>query len=70
MQMFSFCAIHRVIPPVPAAGPDLADDSMLFSVAAALHLQNGPITGQMPKIMTQKNPFVQINTEQPLIQVS
>lgn len=54
---------------IQGAGPDLSTENLLQSIAAALHLSNQPITGQhASKSALQKNPGVNINTEQPLIQ--
>lgn len=54
-----------------AAGPDLGTECLLQSIAAALHLSNQPLTGQgASRSALQKNPAVNINTEQPLVQVS
>ena len=52
------------------AGPDLSTENLLQSIAAALHLNNQPITGQSAaKSALQKNAAVAVNVEQPLIQV-
>ena len=52
------------------AGPDLSDENLLQSIAAALHLSSGPLTGQnASRAALQKNPGVSINTDQPLVQV-
>lgn len=54
---------------IQGVGPNMATESLLQSIAAALHVSNQPITGQnAPKAALQKNPSVSINTEQPLIQ--
>ena len=54
-----------------AAGPDLGTECLLQSIAAALHLSNQPLTGQgASRSAMQKNPAVNINTEQPLVQVN
>jgi hypothetical protein len=52
------------------AGPDLSTENLLQSIAAALHLNNQPITGQAAtKAALQKNAAVAVNVDQPLIQV-
>lgn len=54
---------------IQGAGPELSTQNMLQSIAAALHLNNQPITGQQAsRASLQKNPGVSINAEQPLIQ--
>lgn len=54
---------------IMGAGPDLTTESLLQSIAAALHLNNQPITGQAAsKVALQKNPGVAVNSDQPLIQ--
>ncbi|XP_076039829.1 methyl-CpG-binding domain protein 2 isoform X1 [Oratosquilla oratoria] len=51
-----------------AIGPSIADDTVLQSLATALHLVNGPIVGQTgPKQSLKDNPAVFLNPEQPLV---
>lgn len=51
-------------------GPSLSTENLLQSIAAALHLNNQPLTGQTgSKSALTKNPGVHLNTEQPLVQV-
>jgi methyl-CpG-binding domain protein 2 len=50
-------------------GPNVHDDTLLQSVATALHVSNQPITGQMGnRLALEKNPGVYINPDQPLVQ--
>lgn len=52
-------------------GPHIADETIVQSVATALHVSNQPITGQSTtKSSAEKNLGVYINPEQPLVQVS
>ncbi|KAK2188070.1 hypothetical protein NP493_145g04000 [Ridgeia piscesae] len=54
---------------IQGVGPGLSTENMLQSIAAALHNNTRPITGQnASKGLLQKNPAISINTEQPLIQ--
>ena len=63
--------LQNVIACVVGVGPGLSTENMLQSIAAALHNNTRPITGQnASKGLLQKNPAISINTEQPLIQVS
>jgi methyl-CpG-binding domain protein 2 len=56
---------------VEAVGPHLAPDTVLQSVATALHLNGQPITGQTGnRLNLETNPGVYLNPEQPLIQVT
>lgn len=51
-------------------GPHIADETILQSVATALHVSGQPVTGQNnSKSSMEKNPGVFINPEQPLVQV-
>ena len=53
-----------------AVGPHVNEETLLQSVATALHVSNQPITGQTgSKSALEKNPGVFINPEQPLVQV-
>lgn len=53
------------------AGPELTTENILQSISASLHLSNAPITGQgSNKATLLKNPGVNIDTNQPHIQVS
>ncbi|KAL0271636.1 UNVERIFIED_CONTAM: hypothetical protein PYX00_008666 [Menopon gallinae] len=50
-------------------GPHIADETILQSVATALHVSTQPVTGQnSSKSSMEKNPGVFINPEQPLVQ--
>lgn len=52
-----------------AVGPHVNEETLLQSVATALHVSNQPITGQTgSKSALEKNPGVFINPEQPLVQ--
>lgn len=54
---------------VEPVGPNIRADTVLQSVATALHVNGLPITGQtMPRPNLETNPGVFINPEQPLIQ--
>lgn len=54
---------------VEPVGPNINADTVLQSVATALHCNGQPITGQtMPRPNLETNPGVYINPEQPLIQ--
>jgi len=47
----------------------LCSENLLQSIAAALHLSNQPVIGQSySKSLLQRNPAVNINSDQPLIQ--
>lgn len=50
-------------------GPELATESVLQSISAALHLNSTPVTGQSSsRASIQKNPGVNIDASQPHIQ--
>lgn len=50
-------------------GPHIADETIVQSVATALHVSNQPVTGQsVTKSSVEKNLGVFINPEQPLVQ--
>lgn len=50
-------------------GPELATESVLQSISAALHLNTVPVTGQSSsRSSIQKNPGVNIDASQPHIQ--
>lgn len=52
-------------------GPHIADETIVQSVATALHVSNQPVTGQnIAKSSVEKNLGVFINPEQPLVQVN
>ncbi|XP_075219311.1 methyl-CpG-binding domain protein 2 isoform X2 [Lycorma delicatula] len=52
-----------------AVGPHVTEETLLQSVATALHVSNQPITGQTgSKTALEKNPGVFINPDQPLVQ--
>ncbi|RZF47442.1 hypothetical protein LSTR_LSTR007369 [Laodelphax striatellus] len=52
-----------------AVGPHVNDETILQSVATALHVSNQPVTGQTgSKSALEKNPGVFINPDQPLVQ--
>lgn len=51
-----------------AVGPHMSKDTLLRSIATALHVHTQPITGQMSaKDNLEKDPAVYLNPEQPLI---
>lgn len=54
---------------VRGVGPNLTEETLLRSIATALHVTSQPITGQTgSKSMLSKNPGVFINPDQPLVQ--
>lgn len=61
---------HLDLPKgVEPVGPNIRPDTVLQSVATALHCNGQPITGQtMPRPNLETNPGVYINPDQPLIQ--
>ncbi|BES87690.1 Methyl-CpG Hypothetical protein domain [Nesidiocoris tenuis] len=55
--------------PLKPVGPNITEETLLQSVATALHVLGKPITGQTGlKDNLEKNPGVYINSEQPLVQ--
>lgn len=51
-------------------GPNITEETLLQSVATALHVSTNAVTGQTgPKAALEKNPGVFLNPEQPLVQV-
>lgn len=53
-----------------AVGPYITEETLLQSVATALHVSVQPVTGQTgSKSSLDKNPGVYLNPEQPLVQV-
>ncbi|GIY48159.1 methyl-CpG-binding domain protein 2 [Caerostris darwini] len=55
-------------PKIKAVGLQLGDETILRSIATALHINEHPITGQnKPKALLDKNPGVFINSTQPLV---
>lgn len=52
-------------------GPYITEETLLQSVATALHVSTQPVTGQTgSKMALEKNPGVFLNPDQPLVQVS
>ncbi|XP_014259789.1 methyl-CpG-binding domain protein 2 isoform X1 [Cimex lectularius] len=52
-----------------SVGPNVNDETLLQSMATALHVLGQPITGQLgAKASLEKNPGVYLNPEQPLVQ--
>lgn len=50
-------------------GPDLTEETLLRSIATALHVSGQPIVGQTgSRSVLEKNPGVYVNPEQPLVQ--
>ncbi|XP_020290922.1 methyl-CpG-binding domain protein 3 isoform X1 [Pseudomyrmex gracilis] len=50
-------------------GPHITEETLLQSVATALHVSSQPVTGQTgPKAALEKNPGVFLNPDQPLVQ--
>lgn len=61
---------HTKIPLLTAVGLQLGDETILRSIATALHINGYPITGQnKPKSLLDKSPGVYINPTQPLVLV-
>ncbi|CAL1289661.1 unnamed protein product [Larinioides sclopetarius] len=55
-------------PKIKAVGLQLGDETILRSIATALHINEHPITGQnKPKALLDKNPGAYINPKQPLV---
>jgi methyl-CpG-binding domain protein 2 len=51
-------------------GPYITEETLLQSVATALHVSTQPVTGQTgAKTSLEKNPGVFLNPDQPLVQV-
>lgn len=52
-----------------AVGPHVGEETLLQSVATALHVSNQPVTGQTgSRSALDKNPGVFLNPDQPLVQ--
>ncbi|KAJ9580391.1 hypothetical protein L9F63_003945 [Diploptera punctata] len=52
-----------------AVGPHVGEETLLQSVATALHVSTQPITGQTgSRSALEKNPGVFLNPDQPLVQ--
>lgn len=52
-----------------AVGPNMSEETLLRSIATALHIHSLPITGQIgPKDPLEKDPGVYVNPGQPLVQ--
>lgn len=59
--------LPRGLKPV---GPHVTDETILQSVATALHVSTQPVTGQTgSRSALDRNPGVFLNPEQPLVQV-
>lgn len=59
--------LPKILKPV---GPYVKEQTVLQSVATALHFSTQPVTGQTgSKSALEKNPGVFLNTKQSLIQV-
>ena len=53
-----------------AVGPHVGEETLLQSVATALHVSAQPVTGQTgSRSALEKNPGVFLNPDQPLVQV-
>lgn len=51
-----------------AVGPNVNEDTIIQSVATALHVSTQPVTGQTgTKVMLEKNPGVFLDPKQPLV---
>uniref|UniRef100_A0A6V7KVC9 Methyl-CpG binding protein 2/3 C-terminal domain-containing protein n=1 Tax=Bracon brevicornis TaxID=1563983 RepID=A0A6V7KVC9_9HYME len=63
---FSGMELPKSLKPV---GPYISDETLLQSVATALHVSSQPVTGQTgSKTSLERNPGVFLNPEQPLVQ--
>ncbi|XP_047003726.1 methyl-CpG-binding domain protein 2 isoform X3 [Schistocerca americana] len=63
---FDAMELPRALRPV---GPHVGDETLLQSVATALHVSAQPVTGQTgSRTVLDKNPGVFLNPEQPLVQ--
>ncbi|XP_043474640.1 methyl-CpG-binding domain protein 2 isoform X2 [Leptopilina heterotoma] len=63
---FDVMDLPKSLRPV---GPYITEETLLQSVATALHVSSQPVTGQTgPKMSLEKNPGVFLNPEQPLVQ--
>ncbi|XP_044763528.1 methyl-CpG-binding domain protein 2 [Coccinella septempunctata] len=50
-------------------GPNVSEETMIQSVATALHVSAQPVTGQSgPKVLLEKDPGAYIDPKQPLVQ--
>lgn len=59
--------LPKTLKPV---GPYITEETLLQSVATALHVSTQPVTGQTgSKTALEKNPGVFLNPDQPLVQV-
>lgn len=64
---FEAMDLPKTLKPV---GPYITEETLLQSVATALHLSSQPVTGQTEsKSSLEKNPGVFLNPDQPLVQV-
>ena len=64
---FSSMDLPKSLKPV---GPYVTEETLLQSVATALHVSTKPVTGQTgSKNSLERNPGVFLNPEQPLMQV-
>ncbi|XP_043257840.1 methyl-CpG-binding domain protein 2 isoform X3 [Colletes gigas] len=63
---FDAMDLPKSLKPV---GPYITDETLLQSVATALHVSSQPVTGQTgSKTALEKNPGVFLNPDQPLVQ--
>ncbi|KAG7203603.1 hypothetical protein KM043_013643 [Ampulex compressa] len=63
---FDAMDLPKSLKPV---GPYITEETLLQSVATALHVSSQPVTGQMEsKAALEKNPGVFLNPDQPLVQ--
>ncbi|XP_066599148.1 methyl-CpG-binding domain protein 2 isoform X2 [Prorops nasuta] len=63
---FDAMDLPKTLKPV---GPYITEETLLQSVATALHVSSQPVTGQTgPKTGLDKNPGVFLNPDQPLVQ--
>lgn len=64
---FDAMDLPKSLKPV---GPYITEETLLQSVATALHVSSQPVTGQTgSKTALEKNPGVFLNPDQPLVQV-
>ncbi|XP_013785132.1 LOW QUALITY PROTEIN: methyl-CpG-binding domain protein 2-like [Limulus polyphemus] len=55
---------------IKGVGPDLNEETVLRSIATALHVSSQPVTGQtgFSKSLLEKKPGIYLNPDQPLVQ--
>lgn len=65
-EEFDAMELPKVLKPV---GPNVTEETIIQSVATALHVTSQPVTGQTgAKASLEKNPGVFLDPKQPLVQ--